>query len=690
MNEKITDTQLQRAAYIYVRQSTLQQVRNNIESNRRQYELEGRARQLGFQTVIVIDDDLGISGSGSRERPGFARLLSAVCNGEVGAVFALEASRLARNNRDWHHLIDLCVLTDTLVVDDEGVYDPRQLNDRLLLGLKGTMSEFELGILRQRAQEAYRQKVMRGEVLTRVPVGFVRQDKTGIAITPDLEIQQAIRTLFSQFDCRGSLRQVHLWYHEQKLNFPTVRYRHGSHHIDWQLPNYQHLLRAMKNPTYAGAFAWGKSGSRTTVVAGRSQKTGGHKLPMEQWQVLIKDHHPGYLTWENYMDNQQKLTANRTRSHQTSTGAAKKGSALLAGLLRCVQCGHKLHVAYRGKNGRAARYFCLTGNKEQGSPSCLSFGGIKVENAVADLVLKACQPLGVKASLNAFEGQDNQRVQKRRALELSLERLRYQAAHARRQYDAVDPANRLVASELEARWNEALTAVGEAEALLLVEPEPAHELTKDQREQLQHLGQNLRSLWDHPAASLELKKRILRSVIEEIIVDISQAAGNIEIQIHWKGGVHTPLRAHKNKVGVNTNATDKTIAELVGEMAKAWTDKFIASQLNRLGLKTGKGNNWSETRVKNLRRENNIPVHSKALERTWKTMEEAAEILEVSATTTRTMIRNNILPARQIIPGSPWMIETAELTTDAIQNHLKQIKTGKTPPREVDHPTLNL
>ena len=254
----------------------------------------------------------------------------------------------------------------------------------------------------------------------------------------------------------------------------------------------------------------------------------------------------------------------------------------------------------------------------------------------------------------------------------------------------MDPANRLVASELEARWNEALTAAGEAEALLLVEPEPAHELTKDQREQLQHLGQNLHVLWDHPAASLELKKRILRSIIEEIIVDINHAAGYIEMQIHWKGGVHTPLRAHKNKVGVNTNATDKTIAELVREMAKAWTDKFIASQLNRLGLKTGKGNNWSETRVKNLRRENNIPVHSKAPERTWKTMEEAAKVLKVSATTTRTMIRNNILPARQIIPGSPWMIETVELTTDTIKNHLKQIKTGKTPPREVDQPTLNL
>ncbi len=690
MNEKLSDDQLQRVAYIYIRQSTLQQVRHNVESNRRQYELEDRARTLGFQRAIIVDDDLGISGSGNQQRPGFARLLSAVCNGEVGAVFALEASRLARNNRDWHHLIDLCVLTDTLVIDDEGIYDPRLLNDRLLLGLKGTMSEFELGILRQRAQEAYRQKVMRGEVLTRVPVGFIREGKTGIVITPDLEIQQSIRTLFEQFEALSSLRQVLLWHHEEKINFPVIRYRHGGYHLDWQLPNYQHLLRAMKNPTYAGAFAWGKSTSRSKVVDGRSLKTGGHKVGMEQWQVLIKDHHQGYITWDRYMDNQKKLSSNRTRSHQTSPGAAREGSALLAGILRCAKCGHKMHVAYRGKNKSAPRYYCEDGNKEKGRPSCLSFGGVKVENAIVAHVLEACQPIGVEASLHAFERQDSQHAQKRRALELSLERLRYQADHARRQYDAVDSANRLVASELEARWNQSLQAVTEAQALLDAEPEATFALTEDNKQQLQNLGRNLTELWHHPTSPADLKKRILRCVIEEIIVDIDQGPGHIAMQVHWKGGTHTPVRTHKNKVGVNSNATDKTIAELVREMAKAWTDKYIASVLNRLGLKTGKGNNWTEIRVRNLRRENNIPILSKAPERTWRTMEEAAKILGISVASARTLVRNNILPARQIIPGSPWMIEEHDLSTDTIKNHLKLIKTGKTPPREDNHPTLNL
>jgi len=690
MNDKISQAHLQRAAYVYIRQSTLQQVRQNVESSRRQYQLQDRAKQLGFQKIIIIDDDLGISGSGNAERPGFARLLNAVCNGEAGAIFALEASRLARNNRDWHHLIDLCVLTETIVIDDEGIYEPRHLNDRLLLGLKGTMSEFELGILRQRAQEAYRQKAMRGEVLTRVPVGYVRDGKTGIAITPDREIQQAIHALFAQFERLGTLRKVLLWHHEENIMFPATRYRHGTIHLDWQLPNYQHLLRAVKNPTYAGAFAWGRTGIRTQAVAGRSRKTGGHKLPMDQWQVLLKDHHPCYITWDRYMENQRILASNRTKTHQTVNGAPKNGSALLAGLLRCAQCGHKLHVGYRGSDGRAPRYYCQTGNKEQGRPSCLSFGGVKVERAVASLVLETCQPLGIKASLSAFENVDAQHQQKRHALELALDRVRYESGHARRQYDAVDPANRLVAAELEERWNAALTKVAEAEARLEVEPEPAAGPSTDQKEQLLGLGRNLQEAWDHPASPTDLKKRILRTVIKEIIVDINHVGGHIEMRIHWQGGVHTSLRAHKNKVGTNRNATEETTIELIREMAKAWTDKYIASLLNRLGLKTGKGHNWSEARVKSVRLHHRIPMYGVSSERAWITTEEAAAKLGVSTTTLRTMIRNRVLPARQILKGAPLMINPEDLPTDHVRNHLKHGKIQKTSPCNEDHPTLNL
>jgi DNA invertase Pin-like site-specific DNA recombinase len=582
MNDKITGKHLERAAYVYIRQSTLHQVRNNLESGRLQYALRDRARELGFKQVVVIDEDLGLSGTGSRERPGFGRLLAAVCNGEAGAVFALEASRLARNNRDWHHLIDLCVFTETLVVDTEGIYDPRLLNDRLLLGLKGTMSEFELGILRQRAQEAYRQKIQRGEVLTRVPVGYVRNGSTGIELTPDREVQAAIHGVFAQFERLGTLRQALLWYHQEKITLPVLRLADGLQSIVWQLPNYQQLLRIVKNPTYAGAFAHGRTRCRSQVIDGRSRKSSGHRVAMDQWTVLLKDHHAAYISWERYLENQRMLTSNRTKSHPVNCGAARKGGALLAGLLRCARCGHKLHVGYRGKNGHAPRYYCATGNKEQGKPSCLCFGGIRVDQAVADVVLEACQPMGVEASLQVLDGSRADQEHKRRALELALERAKFEADRTRRQYDAVDPANRLVAAELEARWNTALTQVSQAEARLQTEQQSLSPLTESQRQRLLALGADLQTLWQDPAASPELKKRILRTVVSEIIVDINHASENLEMRIHWAGGVHTQFKLHKNKSGRNSSATDKDVIGLVRELAKAWSDAYIAGILNRL------------------------------------------------------------------------------------------------------------
>jgi hypothetical protein len=486
-------------------------------------------------------------------------LLTAVCNAEVGAVFALEASRLARNNRDWHHLIDLCAFTDTIVVDAEGIYDPRLLNDRLLLGLKGTMSEFELGLLRQRAQEAYRQKVLRGEVLTKVPIGYVRREPNEIEMTPDRQVQEAIRGVFLQFERLGTLRQVLLWHHQEKVTLPVLRIRDGIDSVMWQLPNYQHLVRILKNPTYAGAFAWGRTGSRSQVVEGRSRKSGGHRVPIDQWQVLLKDHHAAYISWERYLENQRILTSNRTRTHATSSGAARQGSALLAGLLRCARCGHKLHVGYRGRDGRAPRYYCLTGNKQQGKPSCLCFGGFRAEQSVVDAVLEACQPTGVEASLQVLNGSQTEQQQKRRALELALERARYEAERSRRQYDAVDPANRLVAAELEARWNAALAQASEAEARLQAEDKSQTPLTAEQQTRLLALGADLQALWDAPGAPVELKKRILRTVIHEIIVDVNHVSGQIEMRIHWAGGVHTTLRVRKYHSGRNGKATDKDV-----------------------------------------------------------------------------------------------------------------------------------
>jgi hypothetical protein len=391
------------------------------------------------------------------------------------------------------------------------------------------------------------------------------------------------------------------------------------------------------------------------------------------------------------MENVETLASNRTKSHQTSTGVARRGNALLAGLLRCARCGHKLHVGYREGVNRVARYYCMTGNKKIGKPSCLTFGGVRVENAIVENVLEACQPLGIEASLQALDGKHEQEDQKRKALELALEKARFEAERTRRQYDAADPENRLVAAELETRWNAALALVAEIEARLDAEKQSKAPLTEEQRERLLTLGADLRALWDAPSTPMELKKRVLRSVINEIIVDVNHESGYVEMKIHWAGGVHTPLRVRKNKYGHNRNAVSPDVVELVRELAKGWRDSYIASMLNRIGYRTGMGNCWNETRVKNLRRQNNIPVYSKATEkRTWKTISETATELGVSMCVVRTMVRKGILPGRQAAKQAPWMIECEDLNKPAVQAYAKQARAGKSAPFEDGAQTLNL
>jgi DNA invertase Pin-like site-specific DNA recombinase len=644
--------------------------------------LEGRARELGFQKVIVIDDDLGISGTGNRERPGFARLLAAVCNGEVGAVLALEASRLARNNRDWHHLIDLCVLTDTLVVDAEGIYDPRLLNDRMLLGLKGTMSEFEIGILRQRAQEAYRQKVQRGEVMTLVPIGFERSGPTGIQISPDRQVQEAIRTLFDRFESIGTLRQVLLWYHQEQILFPSQVRRNGMREIHWRVPSYQHLHRILQNPTYAGAFAHGKSRAITAIVAGRPRKRPGRRLSMEEWPVLIKDHHPGYIEWDRYVKNLETLKGNCAKAHVSHAGAPRSGSALLAGLLRCGKCGLKLSVAYRGGPGRNGRYVCMRGTREEGKPICACFAAFRVDQAVEAEVLEACQPLAVEASILALTDDKSKMAQKRSHLEIALEKARYEADLARRQYDAVDPANRLVAAELELRWNAALAKVGEVESRLAAAVPPDELLTEGDREKLLRLGSDLKSLWDDPSAPWELKKRIVRTIIQEIMVRVDDASHRIELMIHWAGGAHTQLYVTKNKYGRNRNAASQETVELIRKLAEGWPDRYIAQMLNRMGCLTGTGKGWSETRVKTFRNQHSIAVFPVGKTRPWLTMQESAEELGVNVSVLRTLAKHGKLLVRQVATGLPYMIERSELERPEVKNRVRDAKLGLRGPLE--------
>lgn len=686
MSEKIQSTHRKRVACVYVRQSTMTQVRHNHESRQRQYALAERAKGLGFARVRVIDDDLGRSGSGTQERPGFARLVATVCAGEAGAVLALEASRLARNNRDWHHLIDLCAMTSTLLIDHDGVYDPALLNDRLLLGLKGTMSEFELNLLRQRAQESLRRMIARGEVLSQVAIGYVRTERNGIEMTPDLRVREAIHGLFAKFRETGSVRQTLLWYRQSQIPLPTWSAASGNREVVWQLPVYNRIHSILKNPVYAGAFVHGRRRTRTVVVDGRARKTQGHNVPLAQWEVVIHDHHEAYVDWETFLANQDQIQTNIGELGRAGAGhgAAKAGPALLAGLLRCGRCGRKLHVGYSGNGGRVPRYFCRGAHLNHGTDWCISFGGLRADNAVTRQVLQTLVGSGVEASLAAWSQLRHQKDEQSRALGLALQQARYESQRARKQYDAVDPDNRLVAGELERRWNGSLAKVAELEARLHDLQTGQEEVGEAERQRLLELGQDLSRLWEHPATTAALKKRLLRAVLEEIVVNVSNDPPRIHLRLHWSGGVHTDLKVAKNATGHHRHCTDRNVIELARQLAKVCDDGTIAAILNRLGYRTGHGNTWTLTRVKTMRSHHRISAFNKDESRPWVTLDQAAKELGVGRHVMRTLIRRGTLPARQVVRCAPWVIERADLQSPAVQEAALTVKNGQRLPCHKD------
>jgi DNA invertase Pin-like site-specific DNA recombinase len=685
MSEKITSQHLRRSAYIYVRQSSVHQVRHHKEGQRRQYALADRARDLGFARTVVIDEDQGRSGGGLQERPGFGKLLTAVCEGDAGAVFALEASRLARNNRDWHHLIDLCALTEALIIDEEGIYDPRHLNDRLLLGLKGTMSEFELGLLRQRARQAFEQKVRRGHALWELPVGFVRTEEHRIEMIADRQVQEAIRGVFSKFRELGSARQTLLWYRDEQVPLPQARAGTAGKDIVWRLPTATRMHQILKNPCYAGALAYGRTAGRMVMHDGRARHGSRRRLDEKDWKVLIRDNHTGYITWEQYLEHQKILQGNLIMQTGQTGGAAKRGEALLSGLLRCGRCARKLTVVYAGNGGRVPRYCCGGGREHRGNGSCLSVGALRVDRVVAEQVLEAVQPAGIEAALLAVEQARNEQSEKLRSLELSLEKARYEVDRAQRQYDAVDPANRLVAAELEARWNKALEVVSALEERISSERQKELPFDEQAKARLMELGADLRQLWDHLEASMPLRKRIIRTVLKEIVIDKQEQQHML--QLHWQGGIHTRLHVRRNGSGKHRHCTKRDVIELIGELSKVCDDKGIAATLNRLGYRTGAGKTWRTHSVVHVRSYYRLANFRN--DRQWVTVSQAARDLGVSDTVVKRLIRQKILPATQAVKFAPWVIEAEHLTNPAVQAAVNVVRQGRRlPSRTVQHPEL--
>src|SRR3954465_4336931 len=438
---------LRRKAVVYVRQSTQTQVEANAEGRRHQYELVDVARRRGFGTVEVIDDDLGRSASGMVARPRFEKLVAALCAGEIGVVLCFDASRLARNGRDWHHLLELCGLVEARVIDLDGVYDPCRPNDRLLLGMKGSISEFELGLLRARMLDAARAKARRGELRIGVPVGYVWHREHGLGFDPDLRLQEAIRQVFARFRLLGSARQVLLSLTADGLCFPRPSDGKRMTAFEWTPIRYRNVISLLKNPFYAGAYAYGKSEKRVAVVDGRARKTYGHGKRLETWEVLIKDHHDGYIDWAEFERNQALLAAN-AYGRAGGVKSGRDGRALLAGMLTCGRCGRGLAVAYTGAPPGRPTYRCDRPNLMLGLPRCLGFGGSRVDAAIAAELLRALEPMAVEAACEAERLMVEAEAERLRIFELELQQARYEASLAERRYAACDPDNRLIAAQL--------------------------------------------------------------------------------------------------------------------------------------------------------------------------------------------------------------------------------------------------
>jgi DNA invertase Pin-like site-specific DNA recombinase len=668
ITSKIADQHLSRAACIYIRQSTQGQVRFNQESTERQYNLKNKAQSLGWrpERIRILDRDLGQSGARTTNREDFKTLVSDVAMGQVGAIFSLEASRLARSNKDWHRLLELCAITSTLVIDEDGCYDPSEFNDSLVLGMKGTFAQAELHIIRARLHGGKLNKARKGELKFSLPVGYVF-DGDKIALDPDQEVQGAVRTVFELFEREGSAFAVVQRFNELDLRFPRRQWGGAwDGKLIWGRLTHSRVIGMLANPTYAGTYVFGRFQSCKHISPNGEICTQVRRMSQDEWRVTIPDHHPGYISWEQFLANRQRLQANRTNG-EVLAGPAREGLCLLQGLLLCGTCGRRLGVRYTGNGGVYPIYQCVWKHREAlASRACMSIPFKPLDSTIAERVVAAVTPLTIELALKALTSLEERDCAIAAQWRRRIERARYDADLAERRYEAVDPHNRLIASTLEQRWNDAAQRVLELETEFAnFQRQTLRTVSAEQKRQILQLANDFPRLWTAPSTEARDRKRMLRLLIKDVTVVKGPERKLLQLKIRWQGGATEVVELQLPANRPDAIRYTATVIDRVRDLAREHDDEDIAALFNREALTSSTGKPFTASMISWIRFKHRISGPSRPAGTL--SVNEVCERYGVSMHVVYYWIERGHISAQRRKPGLPYAITITDTTDRALR-----------------------